>query len=104
MRSTLPGDWNSNYVIRHLPDIRSGAVALPFFIKRWTVAIERIHLSSPHEVLLTGRCANPVPCISHLVIVDFRQIVRGVEIENMDIEATDSAEQRIGCNNPVPLA
>jgi hypothetical protein len=50
--------------------------------------------NGPHIVqtmLLARRRANAVPGIAHLMIVKLGQIVRRVEIEDMNVEAADGA-------------
>jgi len=44
-----------------------------------------------------------VPCVAHLVVMNFGQIIRRVQIEGMHIEPSDRAQQRIGCDHPVVL-
>src|SRR6266478_1753931 len=58
----------------------------------------------PHKVLLARGRANPVPGVSYLVIMNFRQIVRRVEIQDMNVEASDGAQQRVGRDYAVTLA
>src|SRR5262249_15516526 len=53
--------------------------------------------------LLPRRRAQAVPGIAHLVVVDLRRIVRGVEAERLDVEAPGGAEQRIGGDHAVAL-
>src|SRR6266436_1328858 len=53
--------------------------------------------------LLPCRRAQAVPGIAHLMVVDLRRIVRGVEAERLDVEAPGGAEQRIGGDHAVAL-
>src|SRR5262249_50169774 len=53
--------------------------------------------------LLPRRCAQAVPGIAHLVVVDLRRIIRGVEAERLDVEPPGGAEQRIGGDHAIPL-
>src|SRR6516162_1944690 len=55
-------------------------------------------------VLLTGRRTKPVPGIPHLVIMNFGQIVRRIELEDLDIEPAHRTQQRVGGDHPVALA
>ena len=44
-----------------------------------------------------------MPCIAHLVIIYFGQIVGAVEAERADVKAADCTQQCIGCNYAVAL-
>src|SRR5438034_700731 len=53
--------------------------------------------------LLSRRRSQTVPGVAHLVVVHFRQIIRGVEAEIPDVEPADRAEQGIGGDHAVAL-
>jgi len=59
--------------------------------------------SSSRMPLLTRRCANTVPCIADLVVMNLRKIVRRVQVKDMHVKPSDCAEQRIGRDHPVAL-
>src|ERR1700694_2264257 len=60
-------------------------------------------LSFLSNVLLTRGCANAVPCIAHLVVMDLWQIVRRAQVKGMHVQPADRAQKRIGSNHPVSL-
>ena len=45
-----------------------------------------------------------MPGVSHLMIMNFRQVVRRVEIQDVNVEASDSAQQRVRCDYAITLA
>src|SRR6188768_1614182 len=53
--------------------------------------------------LLAGWRPQAVPGVAHLMIVHFRQIVRRVEAEVLDVEPADCTEQGVGGDRAVAL-
>src|SRR4029079_11781728 len=53
--------------------------------------------------LLPRRRPQAVPGVAHLMVVHFRQIIRRVEAEILDVEPADRAEQGIGGDHAVAL-
>jgi FAD/FMN-containing dehydrogenase len=51
--------------------------------------------------LLPRRRPQAVPGVAHLMVVHFRQIIRRVEAEILDVEPADRAEQGIGGDHAV---
>src|SRR5450755_4933459 len=52
---------------------------------------------------LPRRRAQAVPGVAHLMVMYFRQIVRRVERERLDVEPADGAEQGVGGDDAVAL-
>jgi len=51
--------------------------------------------------LLPRRRPQAVPGVAHLMVVHFRQIIRRVEAEILDVEPADRAQQGIGGDHAV---
>src|SRR5450631_18196 len=52
---------------------------------------------------LSGRRAQPVPGVTHLMVVYFRQVIRRVERQRLDVEPADRAEQGVGGDHAIAL-
>ena len=54
-------------------------------------------------MLLPRRRAQSMPGVADLLVMHFRQIVRRIERQRLDVEPADGAEQRIGGDHAIAL-
>ena len=45
-----------------------------------------------------------MPCIPHLMVMNLRQIVRGIQIQDVHVQASNRTQERVGRDHPIPLS